>query len=207
MPTPTALSCRVRISSRPVRSPTWFRRRYLCPPKGRSAIRPSGVRSKTAPYCSSSRTRSGASLAKISAVRGLLRNAPPFMVSTKCTFQLSGSFGAVGVAHVGERGGHAPLGHHGMRLAEQRFAHHADRAARFTRADHGPQARAARADHQHVVLKRIVNFHKFLSFRPGHSGTQFSSTLILLRTGEQVYHSTSARVREVIYSNSSYKCL
>ncbi len=47
------------------------------------------VRSKIAPYASSSQTRSGASLACSSAIRGLLRNFPPRMVSRKCTIQLS----------------------------------------------------------------------------------------------------------------------
>src|SRR6267378_126151 len=54
-------------------------------------MRPSGVRSKTAPQASSSRTRSGASLACSSAMRQLLTYWPPRMVSAKWTFQLSRS--------------------------------------------------------------------------------------------------------------------
>src|SRR6478672_6431094 len=85
----TIFCCRVRISSSPVRSPTWARRGYSWPPKLRWLIRPSGVRSKRAPYVSSSHTRSGASLACSSAIRHELRNLPPRIVSRKCTCQLS----------------------------------------------------------------------------------------------------------------------
>ena len=49
------------------------------------------VRSNTAPQASSSRTRSGASLACSSAMRQLLTYWPPRMVSAKWTFQLSRS--------------------------------------------------------------------------------------------------------------------
>src|SRR3954449_6605142 len=85
----TIFSCSVRISSSPVRSPTCARRGYSWPPKLRWLIRPSLVRSNSAPYVSSSQTRSGASLACSSAIRQLLRNLPPRMVSPKCTIQLS----------------------------------------------------------------------------------------------------------------------
>src|SRR5436189_225152 len=54
-------------------------------------MRPSLVRSKTAPHASSSRTRSGASFACSSAMRKLLRYCPPRIVSEKWTFQLSRS--------------------------------------------------------------------------------------------------------------------
>src|SRR5438309_6780232 len=79
----------VRIISRPVRSPTWARRGYLWPPKLRWRMRPSRVRSKTAPQASSSRTRAGASWACSWAMRQLLTYWPPRMVSAKWTFQLS----------------------------------------------------------------------------------------------------------------------
>ena len=45
----TIFCCRVRISSRPVRSPTWASRGYSWPPKLRWLILPSGVRSNSAP--------------------------------------------------------------------------------------------------------------------------------------------------------------
>src|ERR1044072_7033443 len=54
-------------------------------------MRPSGVRSKSAPHASSSRTRSGASRACSSAIRQLFRYWPPRMVSAKCTRQPSRS--------------------------------------------------------------------------------------------------------------------
>src|SRR3954452_19278308 len=79
----------VRISSTPVRSPTCASRGYSWPPKFRWLIRPSLVRSNSAPQASSSQTRSGASWACNSAIRQWLRNLPPRMVSRKCTCQLS----------------------------------------------------------------------------------------------------------------------
>src|ERR1700761_46914 len=85
----TTFCCRVRISSRPVRSPTWASRGYSWPPKFRWLILPSLVRSNSAPQASSSQMRSGASLACSSAIRQLFRNFPPRMVSRKCTCQLS----------------------------------------------------------------------------------------------------------------------
>ncbi len=54
-------------------------------------MRPSCVRSNSAPQASNSRTRSGASLAWISAIRGWFRYWPPRMVSEKWTRQLSRS--------------------------------------------------------------------------------------------------------------------
>src|SRR5919201_5945302 len=54
-------------------------------------MRPSFVRSKTAPHASSSRTRSGAAFACSSASRQLLTYWPPRIVSVKWTFQLSRS--------------------------------------------------------------------------------------------------------------------
>src|SRR5665213_687729 len=52
-------------------------------------MRPSRVRSNTAPQASSSLTRSGASLAWSSAIFQLFRYCPPLMVSAKWTRQLS----------------------------------------------------------------------------------------------------------------------
>src|SRR6476469_5962370 len=91
MPIATARSWSVRIISNPVRSPTWARRGWEWPPNGRWRIRPSRVRSKTAPQASSSRTRSGASSAWSWAIRGLFSILPPTIVSRKCVCQLSRS--------------------------------------------------------------------------------------------------------------------
>src|SRR6266487_4592483 len=88
----TTFCCRVRIISRPVRSPTWASRGYWWPPKLRWLILPSAVRSNSAPQASSSQTRSGASWACSSAIRQLFRNLPPRIVSRKCTCQLSLGF-------------------------------------------------------------------------------------------------------------------
>src|SRR5262245_16683046 len=91
IPSATARSWSVRIISRPVRSPTWARRGWEWPPNGRCRIRPSRVRSNTAPQASSSRTRSGDSSAWSWAIRGLLRSLPPTIVSRKCVCQVSRS--------------------------------------------------------------------------------------------------------------------
>jgi len=85
----TPRSCNVRIISRPVRSPTWHSRLKVCPPNARWRISPSAVRSKSAPHCSSSLTRSGASWAWSCAMRQLFRNFPPRIVSRKCVRQSS----------------------------------------------------------------------------------------------------------------------
>ena len=58
----------------------------------------------------------------------------------------------VAVVDVGQRRGHAALGHDGVRLAEQRLADEADRRARRRRLDGGAQPGAAGADDEDVVL-------------------------------------------------------
>src|SRR6266853_6063553 len=85
----TPRSCSVRIISSPVRSPTWHNRRNVCPPNARCKVRPSSVRSNSAPHCSSSITRSGASCACNCAMRQLFSIFPPRTVSRKCGFQPS----------------------------------------------------------------------------------------------------------------------
>ena len=112
------------------------------------------MRSNTAPHASSSRTRSGASFACSSAIRQLFTYWPPRMVSAKCTRQLSRS------STFAERRGHAALGHHGVRLAEQRLRHDADARARRRGADRRAQAGAAGADDEDVVLERLVLRHQ-----------------------------------------------
>ena len=112
MPIATARSWSVRIISSPVRSPTWASRGWEWPPNGRCRIRPSRVRSKTAPHYSSSRTRSGASSAWSSAIRGLFRYLPPTIVSRKWICQ------RVAGGDVREGRGDAALGHDRVGLAE-----------------------------------------------------------------------------------------
>ena len=62
----------------------------------------------------------------------------------------------VAVVHVAHRRRHAALGHDGVRLAEQRFADQPDLHARRRGFDGRAQARAARADDEHVVFKCFV---------------------------------------------------
>ncbi len=57
--------------------------------------------------------------------------------------------------HVRERGRHAALGHHRVRLAEQRLAHEPHRHAARRGLDRRAQPGAAGTDHQHVVLVRL----------------------------------------------------
>ena len=60
---------------------------------------------------------------------------------------------AVALVHVSHRRRHAALGHHRVRLAQQAFANQPHRAAlRGRRPDGRAQARAARANHQHVMF-------------------------------------------------------
>ena len=83
-------------------------------------------------------------------MRQLLTYCPPRMVSAKWTLPV------VAVIDIGQGGGDAAFGHDGVRLAQQRLAHQADRDAGRGRLDGGPQAGAAGADHQHVVFVRFV---------------------------------------------------
>ena len=61
----------------------------------------------------------------------------------------------VAIVDVPHRRGHAALGHHRVRLAEQRLAHEADLHAIARRLDRRAQPGAAGADHEHVVLDRL----------------------------------------------------
>jgi hypothetical protein len=68
-------------------------------------------------------------------------------------------FPIVAVIHVGQSRRDAAFGHHGVGLAEQRFANHAHPHAGRRGLDRRAQSRSARADDQHVV---------FVSFVVGH---------------------------------------
>ncbi len=95
-------------------SETWI----FVAPKLRWRMRPSGVRSKTAPQASSSRTRSGASRACSSAMRQLLTYSPAAHGVGEVDAPI------VPVIHICQRRRDAALGHDGVRFAEQRFANH-----------------------------------------------------------------------------------
>ena len=66
----------------------------------------------------------------------------------------------VAIVDVGERGRDAALGHHGVRLPEQRLADEADGDAGRRGFDRRSQSRAARADHQHVVFVGLILRHQ-----------------------------------------------
>ena len=76
------------------------------------------------------------------------------MVSRKCTCQLSLEFD---VAH---GRGDAALGHHRVRLAEQRLADDRGPHARLAGGDRGAQAGAARADDDDVVAVFLEVGHR-----------------------------------------------
>ncbi len=63
---------------------------------------------------------------------------------------------AVRLVDVAHRRGKPALSHHGVRLAKQGFAHDADASSLRERLDRGSQARAARADNQHIVFVSLV---------------------------------------------------
>ena len=65
----------------------------------------------------------------------------------------------VAVIDVGQSGGNPPFGHHRVRLAQQRFAHHAHPQAGRCRFYRRPKARSARADNQNIVRMPLVLGH------------------------------------------------
>ena len=71
----------------------------------------------------------------------------------------------VTLVDVGERGGDAALGHHRMRLAEQRLADEGHRDARVGRRDGRAQAGAARTDDEDVVVEPPLSRHVVRSYR------------------------------------------
>ena len=66
----------------------------------------------------------------------------------------------VAVVHVRERRRDAPFGHDGVRLAEKRLADQPDGDAGGRSFDRGAQTRAAGADHEDLVLVRLVLRHQ-----------------------------------------------
>src|SRR5215470_8141301 len=64
----------------------------------------------------------------------------------------------VGGVDAAERRSDAALGHDGVGFAEERFANDTDGSALSQRFDRRAQARAPRADDEHVVLVRFVFF-------------------------------------------------
>ena len=65
----------------------------------------------------------------------------------------------IAVVDVPHGGGHAAFGHHGVGFAQQRFADQPDFDARARCFDGRAQTRAACADHEHVVIERLVFGH------------------------------------------------
>ena len=66
----------------------------------------------------------------------------------------------VSIVDVRQRRRNAALSHHRVRFAQQRLADEADRHPRGRCFDRRPQPRAARANHQHVVVVRLILRHQ-----------------------------------------------
>ena len=69
----------------------------------------------------------------------------------------------VSIVDVAERRGGSPLRHNGVRLSQQRLAHEPDARAVRRCLDRRPQARPARADHEHIMIYGFVVTHQILS--------------------------------------------
>ena len=81
-------------------------------------------------------------------------------------------FPAVTLVHVGHRRRHTALRHHRVRLAQQAFANQPHRAAlRGRRTDGRAQARAARANHQHVMFVCLKISHLNILKKSGNPST------------------------------------
>ena len=79
---------------------------------------------------------------------------------------------------IADAGGDAALRHHGVRLAEQRLAHHRHRAARLRRGDRGAHAGAARPDDEDVAFDGVVR----LGSRCHRQKTTCGSTIMPARS-------------------------
>ena len=150
MPDCTARSCSVRIISSPVRSPTCARRG--CGVAAERALQDAAV---------AGAVEDGAPALELAdAVGGLLGvelGHAPVVEQLAADHRVAEvRLPGVLLGHVGQRRGDAALGHHGVRLAEQRLADQPDRRAGVGRLDRGAQAGAAGADDQDVVRVRLV---------------------------------------------------
>ena len=117
-------SCRVRIISRPVRSPTWARRGI--------AVAAEVALQDAAVVRAVEERAPGLQLAHaVGRLLGVqLGHAPVVEVLAAAHRVGEVDLPAVALVDVGQRRGDAALGHHGVRLAEQRLADQADLDAR-----------------------------------------------------------------------------
>ena len=65
----------------------------------------------------------------------------------------------IAIVDIAHGGRHAAFGHHGVRFSQQRFADQADLDARAGGFNRRAQTRAARADHEHVVIELLIFGH------------------------------------------------
>ena len=146
MPICTPRSCRVRIISRPVRSPTWHSRLKVWPPNARCKISAVvGAVEKRAPL-----------LEFAHAIRRFLgvelRHAPVVQEFSAAHGVAEMGAPVVGCVHVGHGRGDAAFGHYGVRFAEKRLADDANACAVRQRFNRRAQSGSARADDEYVML-------------------------------------------------------
>ncbi len=68
----------------------------------------------------------------------------------------------VAVVHIAHRGCHSALRHHGVGLAQQRFADHADGDSAGRGLDGGAQSRTARANYQDIMFEGLIFGHQII---------------------------------------------
>src|SRR5262249_51121286 len=105
----------------------------------------------------------------------------------------------VDVAH---RGGHAALGHDGVRLAEQRLGDHACRELLRAALDRGAQAGAAGADDEHVVIDGLD-----LGCVEGHLDYQVLRSWITPCESRRTYRSATMTQMRLAHANCMWRAL
>ncbi len=103
--------------------------------------------------------RTGLELIRTLQDHGIHQGISVYMERTVIRLLKDGDRIAGALAYDRERGPDAALGHARVRLAEQRLAAEADRSTLRRGLDRRAQARAAGADHEHVVLVRVDRGH------------------------------------------------
>ena len=146
MPAATARSWSVRIISSPVRSPTWARRGWVCPPNGRWRIRPSSRpvedRAPALELADAIRRLHRVELGHPRVVEELAADHRVAEVDLPACRPAATWL---------ERRRDAALGHDRVGLAEERLADEPDVRAGRLRLDGRPKAGPAGADHEDVV--------------------------------------------------------
>ena len=125
----------------------------VCPPKLRCRIRPSFVRSNTAPH-------SFELAHPLRRLLGVELGHAPLVEELAAAHRVAEMhLPAVAVLDIGQRRRHAAFGHHRVRLAQQRLADQADFDARRQPRDRRAEPSPAGADDDDVVLMGLDGRH------------------------------------------------